>query len=105
MLDFSKLGVPMTDEEREAQRRELEDSLKERIAKRSEKIEALCKVEGLSAWEQKFIGSMQYCATTYDMSGLLGERLLYLTEKQLEALDGLYAKHCKPSVQAAKNAL
>lgn len=47
----------------------------------------------LSEWEVSFVNSMHYLATTYGMSGTLGEKLAELTGNQAAQLERLCLKY------------
>lgn len=100
MVDFAKL-LNRTPEEKEASRLAIEENYAqmeraelEKIATRSACVLALHEGNFLmDAFERKFISSLQYKATTYDMSGREGGHLATLSEKQMDILDRLAAKH------------
>lgn len=104
MIDFKKL-MNRTPEEKEADRLAIEARYAEmesvelaKIATRSAQVVALH--EGnypLDAFERKFISSLQYKATTFDMTGREGGNLAFLSDKQMEILNRLAAKHLPAS--------
>lgn len=100
MIDFSKL-IHRTPEEKEAARieRERQDQeylerldrlADERVAQVNALVELMPK---LTSWEQDFVKSMHYLATTFDMSGKLGGELGTLSDKRLSSLNKIVAKY------------
>ena len=100
MLDFSKLNMG-TPEERAAERQEQHAAfiatMQALITDRTAKIEAL-ETQTLSESDTRFVRSLKYLATTYDIEGIRGEKLATLSGKQLSWLDDLHRKHCSNPV-------
>lgn len=63
------------------------------IEARVAKVAALKAQLALDDWETTFVNSMHYLATTFGMTGTLGEKLADLTPRQVEQLERLCAKY------------
>lgn len=102
MVDFKKLLQRSPEEREEELRRSaarFEAELQATITERTRIVEALSTQPGLTDWEQKFLSSMQYLATTYSMGGTFGGELADLSKGRMESLEKLLTKH--PHVRKA----
>lgn len=100
MIDFSKL-LNRTPEEKARDQAELDAKYEAMEAARLALIEkrrtvvlALeINIVAIPEKDHRFIRDMSYRATTYDMGGILGDRLGDLSEKQAQYLDGLAKRY------------
>ena len=110
MIDFKKL-MNRTPEEVEAFRLKMDAEYQEmenlellKIAKRAAQVVALHQGDfPLDAFEKKFIASLEYKATTYDMTGRHGGEMAFLSDKQMAILNRLAEKHL-PALEEASEA-
>jgi hypothetical protein len=104
MVDFTKL-MNRTPEEKEADRKEIEDRYarmeaddKALIEERTGKIEQLMAcIDTLPGNHAKFIHDLDYQSRTFDMDRCVGGKLAKMSEKQVNYLNGLLAQYAPSS--------
>lgn len=92
-MAFKPFAKPKSAAEIEAELQREEQVRLELIEARSAKVLALKMRTDLNEWENTFVNSMHYMATTYGVTGNLGENLASLTSSQVEQLERLCAKY------------